>query len=52
MADGVVVADDDRAIRESLVRAVGLEGYEVVVVDDEPKLIHTVRGAGYTVPAP
>jgi len=30
----ILVADDDRAIRESLVRALGLEGYEVLTAAD------------------
>ena len=30
----VLLADDDRAIRESLSRALGLEGYEVVQAVD------------------
>ncbi len=34
MADRVLVADDDRAIRESLVRALELEGYLVVPAAD------------------
>ena len=34
MADRVLVADDDRAIRESLVRALELEGYVVVPASD------------------
>jgi len=34
MASRVLVADDDRAIRESLERALQLEGYDVVVAPD------------------
>lgn len=34
MSQRVLVADDDRAIRESLARALELEGYEVVAVGD------------------
>ena len=34
MPDRVLVADDDRAIRESLARALTLEGYEVAVASD------------------
>jgi DNA-binding response OmpR family regulator len=34
MPSRVLVADDDRAIRESLARALELEGYDVAVVAD------------------
>lgn len=34
MPNRVLIADDDRAIRESLARALELEGYEVVTVPD------------------
>ncbi len=34
VADRVLVADDDRAIRDALVRALELEGYEAVAVPD------------------
>ena len=34
MPQRVLVADDDRAIRESLARALELEGYEAVAVAD------------------
>ncbi|QFZ17751.1 response regulator transcription factor [Saccharothrix syringae] len=39
----VLIADDDRAIRESLVRALELEGYSVVDVDDGVKAVTRVR---------
>ncbi len=39
----VLVADDDRAIRESLVRALELEGYSVVDVDDGVKAVTQAR---------
>lgn len=39
----VLLADDDRAIRESLVRALELEGYSVVDVDDGVKAVTRVR---------
>lgn len=45
MGYAVLVADDDRAIRESLTRALELEGYDVVGVDDGVgALIRTRRG--------
>jgi two-component system response regulator MprA len=39
----VLVADDDRAIRESLERALELEGYEVVGVEDGVEALTRVR---------
>jgi two-component system response regulator MprA len=39
----VLVADDDRAIRESLARALELEGYEVVAVVDGVESLTRVR---------
>jgi two-component system response regulator MprA len=39
----VLIADDDRAIRESLVRALELEGYEVVEVADGVAALTTAR---------
>ncbi len=39
----VLVADDDRAIRESLARALELEGYEVVAVADGVESLTLVR---------
>ena len=43
MADRVLVADDDRAIRESLARALELEGYDVVVTADGASALSAVR---------
>jgi two-component system response regulator MprA len=43
MADRVLVADDDRAIRESLVRALELEGYSVVSAPDGAAALTVVR---------
>jgi two-component system response regulator MprA len=39
----VLVADDDRAIRESLARALELEGYAVVAVDDGVQALTRAR---------
>jgi DNA-binding response OmpR family regulator len=39
----VLIADDDRAIRESLARALELEGYEVVSVDDGIKALTRIH---------
>ena len=41
----VLVADDDRAIRESLTRALELEGYEVVAVSDGADALRPRRTA-------
>ena len=35
----VLIADDDRAIREALVRALSLEGYAVTAVNDGAKVL-------------
>ena len=43
MPQRVLVADDDRAIRESLARALELEGYEVVPAIDGVESLTTVR---------
>jgi two-component system response regulator MprA len=43
MAHTVLVADDDRAIRESLGRALELEGYRVVGVDDGVQAVTRAR---------
>jgi two-component system response regulator MprA len=43
MAHRVLIADDDRAIRESLVRALELEGYQVAVVADGVAALATAR---------
>ncbi|MEP7115372.1 MAG: response regulator, partial [Ilumatobacteraceae bacterium] len=34
MSARVLIADDDRAIRDALTRALGLEGYDVVLAND------------------
>lgn len=39
----VLIAEDDRAIRESLARALELEGYSVVDVDDGVQAVTRVR---------
>jgi two-component system response regulator MprA len=39
----VLLADDDRAIRESLVRAMELEGYRVIPVPDGVQALNAVR---------
>jgi two-component system, OmpR family, response regulator MprA len=43
MSQRVLIADDDRAIRESLARALELEGYEVVPVVDGVESLTRVR---------
>jgi two-component system, OmpR family, response regulator MprA len=43
VADRVLVADDDRAIRESLARALELEGYEVTTAADGATALTAVR---------
>jgi two-component system response regulator MprA len=43
VANRVLIADDDRAIRESLVRALELEGYDVTVVPDGVTALAAVR---------
>jgi two-component system response regulator MprA len=43
MGSRVLVADDDRAIRESLARALELEGYEVVVAVDGAAALAAVK---------
>jgi two-component system, OmpR family, response regulator MprA len=45
----VLVADDDRAIRESLVRALELERYEVTVVTDGVAALSTARRGAFDV---
>src|SRR5690606_28742855 len=40
----VLIADDDRAIRESLERALQLEGYDVLTAEDGVQAIATVHG--------
>ena len=39
----LLVADDDKAVRESLVRALSLEGYEVVSANDGAKALDMIR---------
>lgn len=39
----ILVVDDDRAVRESLVRALGLEGYEVSAANDGAKALDVLR---------
>jgi two-component system response regulator MprA len=41
--DRILLADDDRAIRDSLVRALELEGYEVVAVKDGAAALEASR---------
>ena len=43
MANRVLVADDDKAVRESLVRALTLEGYSVSSVNDGGKALEMLR---------
>jgi len=43
MTERVLVADDDRAIRESLGRALELEGYDVITVADGAAALSAVR---------
>ena len=43
----VLIADDDRAIRESLARALELEGYAVTVVVDGVEALTHARGTGF-----
>lgn len=43
MANRVLVADDDKAVRESLVRALTLEGYEVDAANDGAKALEMIR---------
>ncbi|WIV59172.1 response regulator transcription factor [Amycolatopsis nalaikhensis] len=49
MPHRVLLADDDRAIRESLVRALELEGYQVTEVDDGVAALATARRAEFDV---
>jgi two-component system response regulator MprA len=49
VAHTVLVADDDRAIRESLGRALELEGYRVVGVDDGVQALTRVRREAFDV---
>lgn len=43
MAYRVLLVDDDRAIRESLARALDLEGYEVLTAADGAEALHIIR---------
>jgi two-component system response regulator MprA len=45
MSGRVLVADDDRAIRESLARALELDGYEVELASDGAAALATIRAA-------
>ncbi|CAB4794853.1 MAG: response regulator [Actinobacteria bacterium] len=42
MAPRILIADDDRAIRDALERAIGLEGYEVELVNDGEAALEAV----------
>lgn len=46
MTSTVLLADDDRAIRESLVRAMELEGYRVIPVPNGVQALNEVRRSG------
>ena len=39
----ILVADDDRAIRASLERALGLEGYSVLIAADGPSAVSVIQ---------
>src|SRR5690625_1140864 len=43
-ASSVLIADDDRAIRDSLARALGLEGYDVRTAADGVEALAQVHG--------
>jgi two-component system response regulator MprA len=45
MSGKVLVVDDDRAIRESLARALELDGYEVSLVSDGASALATIRAS-------
>src|SRR5215210_3234202 len=45
MSARVLVVDDDRAIRESLARALELDGYEVDLVPDGASALATIRAS-------
>jgi two-component system response regulator MprA len=45
MSGKVLVVDDDRAIRESLARALELDGYEVQLVSDGAAALATIRAS-------
>ena len=45
-AHTLLLAEDDRAVRESLVRALGLEGYDVIAVGNGAEALEAAdRGA-------
>ena len=45
MSGRVLIADDDRAIRESLARALALEGYDVVQANDGAVALQMVESS-------
>jgi two-component system, OmpR family, response regulator MprA len=45
MSARVLIADDDRAIRDALARALGLEGYDVVQAIDGPSALAVIESA-------
>jgi two-component system response regulator MprA len=47
VAHRVLIADDDRAIRESLQRALELDGYAVVTAVDGVEALSALRGGGH-----
>ena len=47
MAHRVLIADDDRAIRESLQRALELDGYAVATAVDGVEALSALRGGGH-----
>ena len=49
MSDRVLIADDDRAVRESLARALELEGYDVVTAADGVETLTRVRRESFDV---
>ncbi|MER5433649.1 response regulator transcription factor [Streptomyces sp. NPDC002588] len=49
MSDRVLIADDDRAVRESLARALELEGYDVATAADGVETLTRVRRESFDV---
>ncbi|MER5432211.1 response regulator transcription factor [Streptomyces sp. NPDC002588] len=49
MSDRVLIADDDRAVRESLARALELEGYDVVTAADGVETLTRARQESFGV---
>lgn len=47
MGTRVLVADDDRAVREALERALTLEGYDITTTSDGGQTLEAVRGGGF-----